>query len=87
MAKGGVPWHGPLGCAGVPSRWENKGDCEMGNSVSGEGPASRVPTPKMAKGRGAVGAPAAASSLPRMRFVSRGTCPRPAGLCWRRRAA
>lgn len=35
MAKGGVPWHGPLGCAGVPSRWENKGDCEMGNSVSG----------------------------------------------------
>lgn len=51
------------------------------------GPASRVPTPKMAKGRGAVGAPAAASSLPRMRFVSRGTCPCPAGLCWRRRAA
>lgn len=52
MAKGGVPWHGPLGCAGVPSRWENKGDCEMGNSVSAGGLLRGFRHPRWPRGGG-----------------------------------
>lgn len=52
MAKGGVPWHGPLGCAGVPSRWENKGDCEMGNSVLAGGLLRGFRHPRWPRGGG-----------------------------------